>query len=138
VNHFLNVLKDLKVLVWHDPYFWNMCKRPGLNLIRKNLLVLGQIRLCIWAILHQIGMVKYLMCIYMLMRVLLLELILCVVCRVEQAHGNLKCILQAIMGDLCTCWDVINNLLVLQHNEIKALFQMSLHVVTHTFNNSLY
>jgi len=67
-------------------------------------------------------MVLYFMCIYMLMRVLLFELILCVVCRVEQAHGNLKCILQTSMGDLCTCWDAINNLLVLQHNEIKASF----------------
>jgi len=51
----------------------------------------------------------------MLMKVLIFELILCVVCRVEQAHGNLKRILQTSMGDLCTCWDAINNLLVLQH-----------------------
>jgi len=36
----------------------------------------------------------------MLIRVLLFQLILCVICRVEQAHGNLKCILQTSMGDL--------------------------------------
>jgi len=126
------------VFVWHDSYFWNMCKRPGLNLIRKSLLVHGQIRSCIWAILHQIGMLLYFMCIYMLMRVLLFELILCVVCKVEQAHGNLKRILQTSMGDLCTCWDVINNVFLLQHNEIKASFEISLHVVTYTFNSSLY
>jgi len=71
-------------------------------------------------------------------RVVLFELILCGVCRVEQAHGNLKRILQICKGDLCTCWDIVNNLLVLQHNEIKASFEMSLHVVTHTFNSSLY
>jgi len=74
----------------------------------------------------------------MLMRVLLFELILCDVCRVEQAHKNLKRILQTSMGDLCTCWDAINNLFVLQHNEIKAFFEISLHVVTHTFNSLLY
>ena len=60
-----------------------------------------------------------------------------VICRVEQAHGNLKRILQTSMGDLCTCWDAINNLLVLQHNEIKASFVMSLHVLTHSFNKTL-
>jgi len=32
----------------------------------------------------------------------------------------------------------MNNLLILQHNEIKTSFEMSLHVVTHTFNSSLY
>ena len=49
------------------------------------------------------------------MRVLLFELILYVVCRVKEAHGNLKRILQTSMGYLYTCWDAINNLLVLQH-----------------------
>ena len=42
------------------------------------------------------------------------------------------------MGDLCTCWDAINNVLILQHNEIKASFEMSLHVVGHNFNSTLY
>ena len=42
------------------------------------------------------------------------------------------------MGDLCTCWDASNNVLILQHNEIKASFEMSLHVVGHNFNSTLY
>ena len=42
------------------------------------------------------------------------------------------------MGDLCTCWDAINNVLILQHNKIKALFEMSIHVVGHNFNSTLY
>jgi len=74
----------------------------------------------------------------MLMRFCLFQLILCVICRIEQAHGNLKRILQTSMGDLCTCWDAISNLLVLQHNEIKASFEISLHVLTHSFNKTLY
>jgi len=42
------------------------------------------------------------------------------------------------MGDLCSCWDAINNILILQHNEIKTSFEMSLHVVGHNFNLTLY
>jgi len=42
------------------------------------------------------------------------------------------------MRDLCTCWDAINNVLILQHNKIKASFEMSLHVVGHNFNLTLY
>ena len=42
------------------------------------------------------------------------------------------------MGDLCTCWDAINNLLVLQHNQIKTSFEMSLNVATHSYNIPLY
>ena len=82
--------------------------------------MLRQIRSYIWAILHQIGMLLYIMYIYMLKTVLSVKIILSVICRVEQAHGNLKRILQTNMGDLCTCWDAINNLFVLQHNQIKA------------------
>jgi len=58
--------------------------------------------------------------------------------KIEQAHWNLKRILQNSMGDLCTCWDAINNVLILQHNEIKASFEMSIHVIGHTFNLTLY
>jgi len=83
-------------------------------------------------------MLLYIMYIYMLKIVLSVKIILSVICRVEQAHGNLKHILQTSMGDLCTCWDAINNLLVLQHNQIKASFEMSLNVATHSYNISLY
>jgi len=42
------------------------------------------------------------------------------------------------MEDLCTCCDGINNVLLFQHNEIKTSFEMSIHVVGHTFNVILY
>ena len=42
------------------------------------------------------------------------------------------------MGNLCSCWDAIKHVIILQHNEIKASFQMSLHVIGHTFNVQLY
>ncbi|XP_068487177.1 uncharacterized protein [Phaseolus vulgaris] len=58
--------------------------------------------------------------------------------RVESAHWSLKRILQNSMGDLCSCWDAIKHVIILQHNEIKASFQMSLHVIGHTFNVQLY
>jgi len=59
-------------------------------------------------------------------------------CRVEQTHWNLKRILQNSMGDLCTCWDAFNNVLVFQHNEIKSSFDMSLHVIGLMFKVTLY
>ena len=42
------------------------------------------------------------------------------------------------MGGLCSCWDAIKHVIILQHNEIKASFQMSLQVIGHTFNVQLY
>jgi len=42
------------------------------------------------------------------------------------------------MGDFCICWDVVNKVIILQHNEIKASFETILHVVSHTFNMTLY
>jgi len=123
-------------LAW--PIFLEYVQKTWIKPHKEKFVRAWTISSCIWAILHQIGMLLYLMCIYMLMRVLLFELILCGVCRVEQAHVNLKQILQTNMGDLCTCWDAINILLVLQYNEIKASSKISLHVVSHTFNSSLY
>ena len=42
------------------------------------------------------------------------------------------------MGDLCGCWDAMNNMLVLQHTSIKALFLKSINVVEHRFNTPAY
>jgi len=42
------------------------------------------------------------------------------------------------MGDLCSCWDAIHNVMMLQHNEIRASFERSLHVKTHDFNIITY
>jgi len=42
------------------------------------------------------------------------------------------------MGDLCSSWDAINNMFVLQHTMIKASFQKSINVVEHKFNTLMY
>lgn len=41
-------------------------------------------------------------------------------------------------GDLCSCWDAMNNMTTLQHNEIKASFQRSIKKVDLEYNNHLY
>ncbi|KAJ1395894.1 Protein FAR1-RELATED SEQUENCE 11 [Sesbania bispinosa] len=58
--------------------------------------------------------------------------------RVESSHSRLKNILQDSRGDLCNCWDGMNNMITLQHTEIKASFQRSITIVEHSFNNPLY
>ncbi|KAH1198536.1 PKS-NRPS hybrid synthetase [Glycine max] len=51
--------------------------------------------------------------------------------RVELAHWALKRVLQNSIGDLCSVWDAMNNMLTLQHVEIKASFEINTHVVGH-------
>ncbi|KAJ1424222.1 Protein FAR1-RELATED SEQUENCE 6 [Sesbania bispinosa] len=58
--------------------------------------------------------------------------------RVESAHSRLKNMLQDSRGDLCNCWDAMNNMITLQHTKIKASFQRSIMVLEHHFNNPLY
>ncbi|KAH1220959.1 putative protein FAR1-RELATED SEQUENCE 10 [Glycine max] len=58
--------------------------------------------------------------------------------RVESAHWTLKRVLQNSLGDLCSVWDAINNMITLQHVEIKASFETSTHVVGHVFKKTLY
>ncbi|KAJ1412039.1 OTU domain [Sesbania bispinosa] len=58
--------------------------------------------------------------------------------RVESAHSRLKNMLQDCRGDLCNCWDAMNNMITLQHTEIKGSFQRSIMVVEHRFNKPLY
>ncbi|XP_028180899.1 protein FAR1-RELATED SEQUENCE 6-like [Glycine soja] len=43
--------------------------------------------------------------------------------RVESAHWSLKRILQNSIGDLCSVWDAMNNMMMLQHTEIRASFE---------------
>ena len=59
-------------------------------------------------------------------------------CRVKYAHWTLKRVLQNSLGDLCSVWDAMNNMITLQHTEIKASFETSTHVVEHVFKKSLY
>ncbi|KAH1260803.1 hypothetical protein GmHk_02G003831 [Glycine max] len=58
--------------------------------------------------------------------------------RVESAHWALKRVLQNSLGDLCSVWDAMNNMIMLQHTEIKASFETSTHVIGHLFKFTLY
>ncbi|KAH1226071.1 hypothetical protein GmHk_11G032829 [Glycine max] len=50
---------------------------------------------------------------------------------VESAHWVLKRLLQNSLADLCSVWEAMNNMIMLQHTEIKASFETSTHVVAH-------
>ncbi|XP_020216699.1 PKS-NRPS hybrid synthetase CHGG_01239 [Cajanus cajan] len=58
--------------------------------------------------------------------------------RVEAAHWRLKMFLQHSRGNMCNCWDAMNNMITLQHTEIKSSFEKSINVVEHRHNNSFY
>ncbi|KAL5191774.1 Protein FAR1-RELATED SEQUENCE 5 [Glycine soja] len=58
--------------------------------------------------------------------------------RIESAHWSQKRVLQNCVGDLCSVWDATNNMMTLQHTEIRALFERSTHVVSHVFKKTLY
>ncbi|KAH1261929.1 hypothetical protein GmHk_02G004666 [Glycine max] len=58
--------------------------------------------------------------------------------RVESSHWALKRVLQNSLGDLCSVWDAKNNMIMLQHVEIKASFETNTHVVGHVFKKTLY
>ncbi|KAH1210660.1 hypothetical protein GmHk_15G044919 [Glycine max] len=58
--------------------------------------------------------------------------------RVESAHWALKKMLQNSLGDLFSVWDVMNNMMTLQHMEIRASFETSTRVVGHVFKKTLY
>jgi len=59
-------------------------------------------------------------------------------CRIEYAHWALKRLLQNSLGDLCSVWDAMNNMMTLQHTEIKACSETITHVVGHVFKVTLY
>jgi len=42
------------------------------------------------------------------------------------------------METLCSVWDAMNNMMTLQHTEIKVSFETSTHVVGHVFKKTLY
>jgi len=67
-----------------------------------------------------------------------LYLVVYFICRVEFAHWALKRLLQNSLEDLCSVWETMNNMITLQHTEIKASFETSTHVVEHVFKVTLY
>ncbi|XP_028214961.1 uncharacterized protein LOC114397023 [Glycine soja] len=52
---------------------------------------------------------------------------------VESVHWSLKRLLQNSVGDICSVWEAMNNMMTLQHTQIKASFETSTHVVGHVF-----
>ncbi|XP_052723733.1 uncharacterized protein LOC128193696 [Vigna angularis] len=58
--------------------------------------------------------------------------------RAESAHWSLKKVLGNSMGDLCSCWDNIHNVIILQHNKIKASFESSLLLRSDYFKGYIY
>ncbi|KAL5179957.1 hypothetical protein HKD37_01G001174 [Glycine soja] len=57
---------------------------------------------------------------------------------VESAHWSLKRLQQNSVGDICSVWEAMNNMMTLQHTQIKASFETSTHVVGHVFKVTLY
>ncbi|KAL5178715.1 hypothetical protein HKD37_01G000174 [Glycine soja] len=58
--------------------------------------------------------------------------------RAESAHWVLKIVIHNSPEDLCSVWDAMNNIMMLQHAKIKASFETSTHVVGHVFKKTLY
>ncbi|KAJ1388696.1 MULE transposase domain [Sesbania bispinosa] len=58
--------------------------------------------------------------------------------RGESAHSRLNNLLQGSRGDLCNCWDAMNDMIVLQHTKIKASFERSMMLVEQRFNIPLH
>ena len=61
-----------------------------------------------------------------------------VINRVESAHWRLKRLLADSRGDLCICWDAMNNMIKLHHTELKASFEHSIHRQIHIYNTPVY
>ncbi|XP_027192581.1 PKS-NRPS hybrid synthetase cheA-like [Cicer arietinum] len=55
--------------------------------------------------------------------------------RVESAHWSLKRILQDSIGDICSVWETINSMIVLQHSEIITSFEKSIIQKVHRHSN---
>ena len=60
------------------------------------------------------------------------------ICRVKSAHWSLKRLLQNSVGDICSVWEAMNNMMTLQYTQIRASFETSTHVVGHVFKITLY
>ncbi|KAH1234590.1 Alpha-glucosidase 2 [Glycine max] len=56
--------------------------------------------------------------------------------RFETAHWRLENLLQDSGGDMCSCWDAVNNMIKLQHTQIKVSFEKSINIVE--YNDPFY
>ena len=59
-------------------------------------------------------------------------------CRIESTHWALKRLLQNSLGNLCSVWKAMNNMIMLQHTKVKASFETSTHMVGHVFKVTLF
>ncbi|KAH1194090.1 hypothetical protein GmHk_19G054976 [Glycine max] len=57
---------------------------------------------------------------------------------VESVHWSLNLILHISLGDLCSVWDAMNNMMMLQHTQIKASFETSTHFIRHVYKKTLF
>jgi len=63
----------------------------------------------------------------------------CINCtRVKYAHWSLKKVLGSSMRGLCSCSDGIHNVILLQHNEIKASFERSINLMCDSYKALSY
>ncbi|KAH1193666.1 hypothetical protein GmHk_19G054660 [Glycine max] len=53
-------------------------------------------------------------------------------------HLGNTCTTTNSLGDLCSVWEAMNNMITLQHTKIKACFETNTHVVEHVFKVTLY
>jgi len=42
------------------------------------------------------------------------------------------------MEDLCSCWDASHNMIILQHNEIKASYEKSINLISDAYKGNMY
>ncbi|XP_058742218.1 PKS-NRPS hybrid synthetase cheA-like [Vicia villosa] len=58
--------------------------------------------------------------------------------RVESAHWKLKKMLENSLGDLCKCWEAMNDNIKIQVGNIRASFQKSFYEVEHAHTSPFY
>ncbi|XP_058742469.1 uncharacterized protein LOC131614956 [Vicia villosa] len=58
--------------------------------------------------------------------------------RVESAHWKLKQMLENNLGDLCKCWEAMNDNIKIQVGNIRASFQKSFYEVEHAHTSPFY
>ncbi|XP_058766295.1 PKS-NRPS hybrid synthetase cheA-like [Vicia villosa] len=58
--------------------------------------------------------------------------------RVESAHWKLKQMLENSLGDLCQCWEAMNDNIKIQVDNIRASFQKSFYEVEHAHTSPFY
>ncbi|XP_058760410.1 PKS-NRPS hybrid synthetase cheA-like [Vicia villosa] len=58
--------------------------------------------------------------------------------RVESAHWKLKQMLENSLGDLCKCWEAMNDNIKIQVGNIRASFQKSFYEVEHAHTSYFY